>query len=76
MTDDEIKRLVAETVAQTLMRLGVDTEDPLETQADMLHLRRFRKSYEAAGRQTLLTSIAVVVAGALAVLWMVLTKGN
>lgn len=76
MTDEDIRKIVSETVAQTLLRLGLDAEDPIELQADFLHLRKFRKSYEAAGRQTLLTAVGIIVAGILGLIWLKIGLGN
>lgn len=76
MNDDDVKKLVAATVAETLLKLGLDAEDPLELQADMLHLRKWRKSVEKASQQTLLTAIGILTAGVLGLLWMALRGGN
>lgn len=75
MTDDEIRKIVSETVAATLIKLGLDADDPLELQADMLHLRRWRKSVENAGRQTLMTAVGIIVAGVIGLVLMKIGMG-
>lgn len=76
MTDDDVRKIVAGAVAETLIKLGLDTSDPTELQADMLHLRRWRKSVEAASRQTILTTLAVLTTGILGLIWMAVTRGG
>jgi hypothetical protein len=75
MTEAEVKRIVAETVEQTLLALGVDTDDPVELQKDMAHLRAWRESMETVKRQSLLTAIGVITAGVLGLLWLAI-KGQ
>jgi hypothetical protein len=75
MTEAEVKRIVAETVQQTLLALGVDTEDPVALQKDMAALRAWRESMDTVKRQSLLTAIGVVTAGALGLLWLAI-KGQ
>jgi hypothetical protein len=70
MTEAEVKRIVAETVQQTLLALGVDTDDPVALQKDMAALRAWRESMDTVKRQSLLTAIGVVTAGALGLLWL------
>jgi len=75
MTEAEIRRIVSETVDQTLTRLGVDTADPLEFQKDMQHLRQWRESIATVKRQSLVTAIGIITAGVLGLIWLAL-KGS
>ena len=75
MTEHEIRRIVAETVDQTLTRLGVDTQDPLEFQKDMQHLRAWRESVATVKKQGLVTAVGIIVAGILGLMWLGL-KGS
>ena len=75
MTEAEIRRIVAETVDQTLTRLGVDTEDPLEFQRDLQHLREWRKSVATVKRQSLVTAVGVITIGILGLIWLAI-KGS
>lgn len=70
MNEAEVKRIVAETVEQTLLTLGVDTDDPIELQKDLAHLRAWRQAKETVVRQGLITAIGVIVAGGLGLLWL------
>lgn len=72
MTEADIRRVVAETVEQTLTRLGVDTENPLEFQRDMQHLRAWRESVSTIKKQSLVTAIGVITTGFIGLVWMVL----
>ncbi len=76
MTDDEIKRVVAQTVAETLLKLGIDAEDPLEFQADMQHLRQWRQSVATVKRQGLMTAVGILTAGVLGLIWMAIKGGQ
>lgn len=75
MNEAEVKRIVAETVTQTLLTLGVDTNDPVELQKDLAHLRAWRESMETVRRQSLITAIGVITAGVLGLIWLAI-KGN
>src|SRR5690606_5933127 len=46
VTEAEIRRIVSETVTETLMRLGIEADEPLDVQRDMQHLRAWRTSTE------------------------------
>lgn len=72
MTEAEVKRIVAETVEQTLLTLGVDTDDPVALQRDMAHLRAWRESMETVRKQTIVTAIVIAVTGILGLIWLAL----
>lgn len=76
MTEHEIRKIVAETVDQTLTRLGVDTENPLEFQRDLQHLRNWRESVATVKRQSLVTAVGILVAGILGLIWLAVRGGN
>lgn len=76
VTDAEVKKIVAETVTQTLLMLGVDTDDPVALQKDMAHLRAWRESMETVRKQSLITAIGVITAGVLGLLWLAAKGGN
>lgn len=75
MTEHEIRKIVAETVAETLLKLGIDTADPIELQRDMQHLRQWRESIATVKRQGLITAVGIIIAGVLGLIWVSL-KGN
>lgn len=76
MTEAEIRRVVAETVEQTLVRMGVDHTQPLEFQQDLAYLRSWRKSSETVKRQSLLTAIGIMTTGFIGLIWMTLFQGR
>lgn len=76
MTEAEIRRIVAETVKETLTRMGIEADDPIETQKDMAHLRSWRTSTETIKRQSLLTAIGILTAGVLGLIWLAIKGGN
>ena len=75
MTENEIRKIVAETVAETLIKLGVDAQNPTEMQADMQHLRAWREASNTVKRQGLMTAVGVLTVGILGLIWMAI-KGN
>lgn len=76
MNEEEIRRIVAQSVTETLMRLGIEADDPLEAQKDFQHLRSWRTSTEAIKRQSFVTATVVIVTGALGLLWLAIKGGN
>lgn len=75
MTETELKKIVAEAVAETLLKLGIDASDPVELQKDMAHLREWRESVGTIKRQSLITAIGIVTVGILGLIWAAL-KGT
>lgn len=76
MNDAEVKKIVSETVAETLLKLGIDADDPLEFQRDMQHLRAWRESVATVKRQSLITAIGIITAGVLGLIWMAFQRGT
>ncbi len=70
MTEAEIKNIVETTVNQVLESFGLEGEDRKELQADLLHLRRWRKSIEQTQTYAFKTIITVIVTGFLGALWL------
>jgi hypothetical protein len=70
VTEHELKKIVAEAVAETLLQLGIDASDPVEMQKDMAHLRSWRESVATVKQQSLVTAVGIVVAGILGLLWL------
>lgn len=76
MTESEIKKIVAETVVETLIRLGVDATDPIEVQKDFQHLRAWRNSINTVQRQGIMTAVGVLTVGVLGVIWLAIKGQN
>lgn len=70
MTEGEIKKIVSETVNETLLKLGIDASDPIELQADMQHLRAWRESVKTVKRQSLMTAIGIITTGILGLIYV------
>lgn len=69
MTEADIRKIVAESVNQTLTQLGIDAGDPLEFQRDMQHLRAWRESVSTVKRQSLLVAVGIVMTGIIGLIW-------
>lgn len=76
MTEAEIRRIVQDTVAETLLKLGVDAEEPLEFQKDMQFVRSWRDSASTVKRQSLITAVGIFTAGILGLLWLAVRGGH
>ena len=70
MTEAEIKTVVETTVNTVLQSFGLDGEDRKELQADLLHLRKWRKSVEQAQSYTFKAVITVIATGFVGAVWM------
>lgn len=75
MNEQEIRKIVAEAVAETLTHLGIEASEPLEVQKDMQHLREWRESIDTVKRQSLITAIGILLAGVLGLVWMAVKGG-
>lgn len=54
---------IAEVVHQTLLRMGVDSNNPLESQKDFQHLRQWRKAGEDLRNKGMLALMTIFVTG-------------
>jgi len=70
ISEKQIKTLVAETVRETLIELGIAHDAPLEMQKDFQVLREWRMASETLRRKGVLTVFGIVVAGVTAVFWV------
>lgn len=77
MTDAEIAALVERVSDETAQRvvhrmfltLGIDSQNPMEMQADMQHLRNWRNSVTTIKRQGFIAATGVIVVGVLGLIW-------
>jgi hypothetical protein len=75
MRDEEITRkIVQEAVKATLLGLGFNLENPHETQADLLYLRKMRKGGEEVSRFIKKSIITATIPGFLYLLWEILKQ--
>jgi hypothetical protein len=61
-----------EAVKEMLVSLGIDPEDHPGTQRDMAFLRNWRESTETVKRQSIITAVAIFMAGLLGLIWLAL----
>lgn len=76
MTEQDVKRIVQETVEHTLLTLGIEAEEAIEIQKDMQFLRGWRESTGTVKRQGLITAVGILTAGILGLLWMAIRGGG
>jgi DUF1009 family protein len=67
---DQIDDVVLKTVVNLLTSFGFEEEDRKELRADFTHLRKWRKSVDAATGLTFKVVIGTIVSGFLAALYM------
>lgn len=68
ITQDELQKLIAEAVRQTLLQMGADPSDPIEMQRDFQHLRQWRTAGENLKRQGTMTLLGIFITGTVALL--------
>lgn len=60
---------MAETVRETLVELGLDTNKPLDVQQDMAFLRDFRQAKESVQAKAILALVALLVSALGGAMW-------
>jgi hypothetical protein len=70
VTHQEIEDIVKRATLETLAALGFDTSKPLDLQADMAHLRKWRKSVEQIERVGWGAIVTTLIGGGLGALWL------
>lgn len=74
LTEDQLRRIVHETVQQTvsetMLRLGVQVTDPIEMQKDFQHLRDWRKTTDSVKTKAMLAMVGILISGLAASVWM------
>jgi hypothetical protein len=69
IVDDVAAKAAKEAVKEIFLTLGIRTDDALEVQKDMQHLRAWRESVATVKRQSLLTAIGIITVGVLGLIW-------
>ncbi len=62
MTEQQINSIV-KAVEAALVKMGIDCEDPLEMQSDMVFLRKFKKSCDAIGSRIVMVVVGLLTIG-------------
>ena len=70
LTENEIRAVIAETVNETLTKIGIEHDDPVEMQKDMAHLRSWRKSVAEVQTKSMITVLTIIIAGTLGAIWL------
>lgn len=73
MSEDDLKKIVKDSVGEVFLSLGVDISEPeavLALQDDFRHLREWRESTKAFRRHGALAIIGIAVSGVCALVWM------
>jgi len=70
VTEAEIRKIVAETVAETLLKLGIDSSDPILMQKDFQQVRAWREATETVKRQGLIAAVGFITVGILGLIWL------
>jgi hypothetical protein len=65
----EIRRVVKETVHETLSGLGLNVESPHDLQADLIYLRRVREGSEEMAAKARGAGITLLVSTFLVLMW-------
>ena len=79
MTSEEIERIAAKAVRETLLAMGLNTADSnslIELQKDLAYVRAWRESVDAVKRKGLLVAITIVVTGLAGTIWMAVRGGH
>lgn len=58
-----------QAVKKTFIAMGLDPEDPIEAQADMVWLRNTRERCEGVEGKAVMTAVGLFVVGSLAAFW-------
>ena len=74
MNEFEAKQLIVATVEETLTKIGIDHEDPIEMQKDFQHLREWREAATAMKKKGMITAVGVIVTGVLAAIWLAIRE--
>lgn len=67
---DDIDKAVQKALTAILDSFGIDEGDRKELRADFIHLRKWRKSVDAATSLTFKVVVGTLVSGVLGALWL------
>jgi hypothetical protein len=70
LTEKDIEHIVEKTIETTLIKMGVEVNNPLEMQKDLQHLRDWRRATGTIRVKGFLFVAGIIVTGALAALWV------
>lgn len=76
LSHNEMRLLIGESVRQTLVQLGVESESPIEMQKDFQHLRNWRLSGEEIKRKSIIAVVGMFLTGLFGLVWLGLRGGG
>lgn len=65
---EELEGIIADSVRQTLLSLGISTNDPVDMQRDFSYLRELRTMSESIKKKSILTIVGAVILSVLALI--------
>lgn len=68
-SEEDMRRVVRETVHETLNGIGINASNPHEMQADFIYVRKMRKGAEFMSRNVRASIITVTIPTMLYMLW-------
>lgn len=68
--EDDLDEVVLRTLTTLLTSFGMDETDRTELRADLVHLRRWRKSVESAQGMTFKVVVGAIVSGLVGATWL------
>ena len=68
--NNDIDTVVLKTIATILTSFGIEEDDRKEFQADFRHLRKWRKSTEAAQAYSFKAIVTIIAGGFIGAVWM------
>lgn len=63
MSEDTLRRVIQESVYETLSLIGIEVKDPTEMQKDFNHLREWRETVESLKRKGLGAIVVTFISG-------------
>lgn len=63
LSHDDITKVVSQAVTQTLVQLGIDSNNPIDMQKDFQHLRQWREAGEEIKKKTRNTVVGIFIVG-------------
>ena len=64
------QRAAAQAVRAVLSEYGIDVSSPKESQADMDHLRRWRRAVNSASSTGFVVTLTILISGICGALWL------
>jgi hypothetical protein len=70
LSREELLHLIQDTVRETLTKMGMQHESPIEMQKDFKALRDWRMANEELKRKGLVVALSILVTGTMAAIWL------